>query len=66
MGLVWTQQLEKKSFAGDRTPVVQSIVRQYTDWATPALQKGARKCFNFEKRCYAGYSFIENNTWSQH
>jgi hypothetical protein len=31
--LVWTQRLEKKkSFtsAGDRTPVVQSVVRHYT------------------------------------
>jgi hypothetical protein len=28
-----------KSFAsaGDRTPVVQPVVRHYTDWATPAL-----------------------------
>jgi len=35
---VWTQRLEKKSFApaGDRTPVVQSVVRHYTDRATPA------------------------------
>jgi hypothetical protein len=30
---VWTQRLEEKSFApaGDRTPVVQSVVRHYTD-----------------------------------
>jgi hypothetical protein len=30
---VWTQKLEEKSFAsvGDRTPVVQSVVRHYTD-----------------------------------
>jgi hypothetical protein len=35
---VWTQRLEEKSSAsiGDRTPVVQSVVRHYTDWATPA------------------------------
>jgi hypothetical protein len=35
--LVWTQTLEEKSFvsAGDRTPVIQSVVRHYTDWATP-------------------------------
>jgi hypothetical protein len=37
---VWTQKLEEKSFgpARDRTPipVVQSVVRHYTDWATPA------------------------------
>jgi hypothetical protein len=31
--LVWIQRLEEKSFssAGDQTPVVQSIVRHYTD-----------------------------------
>jgi hypothetical protein len=31
--LVWTQRLEGKSCtsAGDRTPVVQSVVRYYTD-----------------------------------
>jgi hypothetical protein len=31
---VWTQRLEEKSSAsvGDRTPVVQSVVRHYTDW----------------------------------
>jgi hypothetical protein len=31
--LVWTQRLEEKSFAftGDQTPVVQSVVRHYTD-----------------------------------
>jgi hypothetical protein len=31
--LVWTQRLEEKSFAsvGDRTPVIQSAVRHYTD-----------------------------------
>jgi hypothetical protein len=30
---VWTQRLEEKSSAsvGDRTPVVQSVVRHYTD-----------------------------------
>jgi hypothetical protein len=35
---VWTQRLEEKSSATvwDRTPVVQSVVRHYTDWATPA------------------------------
>jgi hypothetical protein len=35
---VWTQRLEKKSTAsvGGRTPVVQSVVRHYTDWTTPA------------------------------
>jgi hypothetical protein len=31
--LVWTQRLEEKysASAGDRTPVVQSVVRHYTD-----------------------------------
>jgi hypothetical protein len=35
---VWTQRLEEKSSAsvGDRTPVVQPVVRHYTDWATAA------------------------------
>jgi hypothetical protein len=32
---VWTQRLEEKSSVGDRTPVVQSVVRHYTYWATP-------------------------------
>jgi hypothetical protein len=33
---VWTQRLEEKFSAsfGDRTPVVQSVVRHYTDWAS--------------------------------
>jgi hypothetical protein len=36
--LVWTQRLEEKSSvsAEDRTPVVQPVIRSYTDWATPA------------------------------
>jgi hypothetical protein len=31
--VVWTQRLEEKSFAsvGDRTPVVQYVVTDYTD-----------------------------------
>jgi hypothetical protein len=35
--LVWTQGLEEKSFAsaGDRAPVVQSVVRHYIELATP-------------------------------
>jgi hypothetical protein len=39
---VWTQRLEEKSSASaeDRTPVVQPVVRHYTEWATAApLQK---------------------------
>jgi hypothetical protein len=36
---VWMQRLEKKSSASvrDWTPVIQSVVRYYTDWATAAL-----------------------------
>jgi hypothetical protein len=35
---VWTQMLQETFFvdAGDRTPVVQSVVTYYTDCATPA------------------------------
>jgi hypothetical protein len=45
--LVWTQRLEEKSFvcAGERTPVVQSVVRHYTDWATPAPTVNSRLIF---------------------
>jgi hypothetical protein len=37
---VWMQRLEEKSsgFVGDRTPVVQSVVRYYTDLATKILR----------------------------
>jgi hypothetical protein len=28
---VWIQRLEEKSSAGDRTPIVRSVVRHYTD-----------------------------------
>jgi hypothetical protein len=35
---VWTQRLQEKSFApaGNRTPVVQPVVRHFTAWANPA------------------------------
>jgi hypothetical protein len=35
-GPFWTQGLEEKSSApaGDRTPIVQPVVRHYTAWAT--------------------------------
>jgi hypothetical protein len=35
---VWPQRLDENSSVsvGDRTPVVQSVVRHYTDLATPA------------------------------
>jgi hypothetical protein len=39
--LVWTQRLEEKFFrvcqeSNSDRPVVQSVVRHYTDWANPA------------------------------
>jgi hypothetical protein len=36
--LLWTQRLEEQFFASavDRTAVVQSAIRYYTDWANPA------------------------------
>jgi hypothetical protein len=39
---VWTQALELKylSSARNRTPVVQSVVRHYTNWATPTRTTG--------------------------
>jgi hypothetical protein len=38
---VWTQVLEEKSSApvGDRTPIVQPVVRHYTVWATAASSR---------------------------
>jgi hypothetical protein len=46
--LVWMQRLEEKSFApaGDRTPVIQSVVRHYTDWATTAIKSS----LNYKKK----------------
>jgi hypothetical protein len=48
---VWMQRLKEKSSAsvGDRTPVVQSVVRHYTAWATAAT----------------GYSYKETKTGSE-
>jgi hypothetical protein len=45
---VWTQRLEEKSSAsvGDRTPVVQSVVRLYADWAV-ALMVQIRNAYTF-------------------
>jgi hypothetical protein len=39
--LVWSQRLEEIFFAsaGDQTPVIQSVVTHYTEWATPAPTK---------------------------
>jgi hypothetical protein len=38
---IWTQGLEEKSSApapaGDRTPIVQPVVRHYTAWAAAAV-----------------------------
>jgi hypothetical protein len=38
--LVWTHRMEEKPFssAGDRISVIQSGVRQYTDWAYPIFR----------------------------
>jgi hypothetical protein len=52
---VWTQRLEKKSFAsaGDRVPVVQSVARHYIDWATPApiVSSGKWEVFSYSEDC---------------
>jgi hypothetical protein len=47
--LVSTQRVEEKFFtsAGDRTPVIQSVARHYTDWATPAHHRDMR-CENVD------------------
>jgi hypothetical protein len=46
---VWTQRLEEKFFAsaGHRTPVVQSVARHYTAWATQAPSFKYRRNVNF-------------------
>jgi hypothetical protein len=45
---VWMQRLEEKSSVfGDRTPVIQSVVTHYTDWAT---RLNIRMCCNEFKR----------------
>jgi hypothetical protein len=46
--LVWTERLEEKSFASaeDRTPVVHSVVRHYTEWGTPAADSKQCTCLN--------------------
>jgi hypothetical protein len=57
-GPVWTQRLEEKSFApaGDRTPVVQPVVRHYTAWANlaPGLCNSRRKIMNSARNTYMG------------
>jgi hypothetical protein len=49
--LVWRHKLEEKSFAsaGDRTHVVQSVVRHYTAWATPAPNKATSLQNNWQQ-----------------
>jgi hypothetical protein len=67
--LVWTQRLEKNSFAsaGDRTPVVQSVVRHYNDWATT---KHRRVTYQNEAKVQAYYdkqsqiNSVEDCTWN--
>jgi hypothetical protein len=46
---VWTQGLEEKSSTPvkDRPPIVQPVVRHYTDWTTPAPLR------------YVGYVFCD-------
>jgi hypothetical protein len=50
--------LEEKSFAptGDRTSVIQSVVRHYTDWATPA----PFIVYNLCKNIVLEYSHVQN------
>jgi hypothetical protein len=57
---VWTQRLEEKSSAsvGDRPPVVQSVVRHYTDWATAAPAVNCVE-INFRSTLYA----LKNNSF---
>jgi hypothetical protein len=51
---VWTQRLQEKSFCLCRgsnldPPDVQSVVRHYTDWATPAPNLTNRRCKTTDK-----------------
>jgi hypothetical protein len=61
---IWTQRPEEKSFAsvGDQTPVTQSVVRHYTDWATLAPIKPIVQdiTHNYSKR--SRFSFIRDIT----
>jgi hypothetical protein len=45
---VWTQGLEEKSSdpVGDRTPIVQPVVRHYTAWAAVAPQRNSGSQIN--------------------
>jgi hypothetical protein len=63
--LIWTQRLEEKFFAsaGDRTLVVQSAVRHYTDWDTP----GDVSTLSSSLQCsvVAFYLLTKENKWLQ-
>jgi hypothetical protein len=56
--VVWTQRQEEKSFAsvGDLTPVVQSVVRHYTDWATSVPNNSRQKVSTIYEALYYTYS----------
>jgi hypothetical protein len=65
---VWMQGLEEKFSAsfGDRTPNVQSVVRHYTDWATPAptvciipTTNWRRYCITFEPHLSTQRLFVK-------
>jgi hypothetical protein len=56
---VWTQRLEEKSFtpARDRTPIAQSVVRHYTDWATRLpFAANTRTYFTYESMTHEQYN----------
>jgi hypothetical protein len=63
--LIWTQRLEEKFFAfvGDRTLVVQSVVRHITDCVTPAHRDNG-KC-NIKVRGKLQVYVNENDTSSK-
>jgi hypothetical protein len=48
---VWTQRVEEKFFApaGDRTPIVEPVVRHYTAWANPAPFKWTTWLLSYKK-----------------
>jgi hypothetical protein len=63
--LVWIQRLEEKSSAsaGDRTPVVQSVVKYFTE--LPQLMGSHSSCLNkfgriIKKISKISYLFFEN------
>jgi hypothetical protein len=68
--LVWTQRLEEIYFAasGDRTLVVQPVVKHYTDWATPVndLGKLKEKCVamvSLDEKCSSIWRNCELSKW---